>query len=129
MIPNKNISPVGWYVASYLERFEFPDEDTSNEDRRCRAWENTIIVKADDPEQAYQKATEQATLSQDSEWTRGDGLKGGRLVFEGFTSLLPIYDELEDGAEILWRDYPSSKVKTIKRMIRSKDNLEAFSKE
>jgi len=129
MIPSNNISPVGWYVASYLERFEFPDEDTSNEDRRCRAWENTIIVKADDPEQAYQKAIEQATLSQDSEWTRGDGLAGGRLVFEGLTSLLPIYDELEDGAEILWRDYPSSKVKTIKRMIRSKDNLKAFSKE
>jgi hypothetical protein len=129
MIPSKNISPVGWYVASYLERFEFPDEDTSNEDRRCRAWENTIIVKAGDPEEAYQKAIEQATLSQDSEWTRVDGLKGGRLVFEGLTLLLPISDEIEDGAEILWRDYPNYKVKTIKKMIRSKEDLEAFSRE
>ncbi len=113
-----------------MERFEFPDEDTSNEDRRCRAWENTIIVKADNPEDAYQKAIDHATLlSEDTGWMRGDGLKGGRLVFEGLTSLLPIYDELEDGAEILWRDYRNSKVKTIKKMIRSKDDLEAFSKE
>lgn len=129
MILRKNISPVGWYVASYIERFEFPDEDTSNEDRRCRAWKNTIIVKAGDPEEAYQKAIGQATLAQDSEWTREDGLKGGRLVFEGLTSLVAIHDELEDRAEILWRDYANSKVKTIKRMIRSKDDLEAFSRE
>jgi len=126
---SKNISPVGWYIASYLERFEFPDEDTSNVDRRCHAWENTIIIKADTPEEAYQKVIREATLTQDTAWTRGDGVKGGRLIFEGLTSLLPVYDALEDGAELFWRNIPSSKVKTVQSRIKSKAELEAFSKE
>ncbi len=129
MKPSKNVSPVGWYVASYLERFEFPDEDQSNADRKCRAWENTIIVKAANPQEAYEKVIAQATMTQDTEWTRGDGQKGGHLRFEGLSSLLPIYDEIEDGAEIMWRDFKNHKVKTIKNMVRPKAELEAFSKE
>jgi len=127
---NKNLNPVGWYVATYIERFEFPDEDTSDPERRCRAWKNTILIKAKSPEEAYRKAVQEATLTSDTEWTKDNGrIKGGRLVFEGLTSLLPIYDKLEDGSEIFWEDYPRSKVKTIKGMIRQKSELEAFSKE
>jgi hypothetical protein len=122
---SKNVSPVGWYVASYVERFEFDDEDHADIERRCRAWQNTIIIKASNPEEAYQKALTQATLTKDTEWTR-DQAKG-RLIFEGFTSLLPIYDELEDGAELFWKDFPNSKIKTVKSWIKEKADLEAFS--
>jgi hypothetical protein len=126
-MPPENISPVGWYVASYLQRFEFEDEDTSDLERRCRAWENTILVQASTPEEAYKKTVAQAKLGQETGWTRGTSK--GRLIFEGLTSLLPIYDELEDGAEILWKDFPNSKVKTIKSRVKAKADLGAFSKD
>jgi hypothetical protein len=50
----------------------------------------------------------------------------GRWVFEGLTSLLPIYDELEDGAEILWRDHSGRTLKRVRAMVKKKNELEAF---
>src|SRR5262249_32716776 len=51
-----NRSPFGWWLASYIERFEYDDEDKQNLDRRCLAWENTIVVRAKTRDEAYRKA-------------------------------------------------------------------------
>ena len=95
-IPYRNKSPYGWWLATCLERFQFFDEDKSNPNRRCIAWENTILIKAKDREGAYQKAIKKGKLSDG-----GESELNGRKetwIFEGLTSLLPIYEELEDGA-------------------------------
>jgi hypothetical protein len=50
----------------------------------------------------------------------------GRWVFEGLTGLLPIYEPLEDGSEVLWCEYKNKTLGTLRRRIRLKGKLEAF---
>lgn len=56
MTYSKNISPVGWYVGTYLIRFiELEAQDNDDPDKRFLSWENTVIVKAKDLDEAYDK--------------------------------------------------------------------------
>jgi hypothetical protein len=125
-IPLRNKSPYGWWIASYIERFEYEDENKDDLNRRCVAWENTIIIKARNREQAYRKAEKLGRLSESNGAYK---TVDGRIAiwrYEGVTSLLPIYEELEDGAEILWKEHQNRTVKKIKSLVRSKSELEAF---
>ena len=124
---DKNRSPVGWYVATYVERFAFADENDANPRRRCRAWKNAILVRARTPEEAYRRALGIATANADCPWTNHRGVSG-KLVFEGFTNLVPLYDALEDGAELAWWDFSNVAVSTVKRMVKPKHRLEVFTK-
>ncbi len=123
-IPTRNKSPFGWWVASYIERFEPENETSESLNRRCLAWENTIIIKARNREEAFRKAEKVGKL--------GDGLKtkiNGRTGvwrYEGLTSLLAIYEDLEDGAEILWNEHKNVSVKKVESWVKSKDQLETF---
>jgi hypothetical protein len=123
-IPARNKSPFGWWIASYIERFEYEDEDKTNLNRRCDAWENTIIIKARDREQAYRKAEKIGRLEETAYQTTEGRM--GAWRYEGLTSLLPIYEELEDGAEILWREHANRTVRKIKSQVKTKENLETF---
>ncbi|MEN6626826.1 MAG: DUF4288 domain-containing protein [Candidatus Sumerlaeia bacterium] len=118
-IPCRNKSPYGWWVASILQRYEAEGEDTNNPKRRCLAWENTIILKAKDRNEAYRKAVANGKLCQSS------GPHKGRWVFEGLTSLNPIYEKLEDGAEIIWQERHFS-AKRIRSMVKAKKELPCF---
>ena len=123
-IPYRNKSPYGWWLAICLERFEFYDEDKSNSNRRCIAWENTILIEAENRKEAYSKAIENGKVSDGSE-ADYNGRKG-KWIFEELTSLIPIYEELGDGAEILWDEHKKYAVKTVKSWVRAKNELEAF---
>jgi hypothetical protein len=121
-----NRSPSGWWLASYIVRFEYHDEDKSNLNRRCLAWKNTIILKAKNREEAFRKANKSGKLSNSQQfWSENNGRKG-QVVFEGITNLLPIYEELDDGAEILWTEYKGRSVKKVKSWVKAKTDLEAF---
>jgi|SRR5882724_601054 len=122
-IPYRNKSPFGWWIASYIERFEHED-DGDNPNRRCIAWENTIIIKAKDREAAFRKANRIGRSGLEP-YKNTDG-KMVRWIYEGLTSLLPIYEELEDGAEILWKEHRNRSVKKIKSLVRAKEKLETF---
>ncbi len=125
---DKNTSPYGWWVAVTVERFQFDDEDLNNMRRRCRAFTNTIILKATDREQAYSKAVEYGELGIDgkSDWSDEKGRKG-RWVFEGLSSLMPIYEEFDpDGSEISFVDDVGITVGRVKSWVREKHELEVF---
>lgn len=122
---NVNISPVNWYVARILLRFEFYDEDKSNLNKRCLAWENQILIKADSPNEAYKKAIRQGKLEGSEMWTV-DKKRKGKFYFEGLTGLVAIYEELEDGSEITWTKYENRTVKKVKSWVLPKDKLEVF---
>ena len=118
-----DISPTGWYVASYLIRFiELENESNDELDNRFTAWENTVLVKAGNVNEAYDKVVKIA-----SEYTVP--YKGGsqgvpvRWVFEGVTELLPIYEELADGSELMYKELNSTKLKNIKKRVRPKDSF------
>jgi hypothetical protein len=120
---NPNISPVGWYIGSYLLRFvELEDQGNDNPERRFLTWENTILVKAANLNDAYDKVVAVAQGATKP-------YKGGRSpgvdvqwVFEGVSELLPIHEEIGDGAEVMWAQY-SKKLKNIRKRARTKAQL------
>jgi Domain of unknown function (DUF4288) len=125
-IPHRNRSPHGWWVATYIERAAWDDEPNPGDLSRCLAWENTVIFQAPDREAAYAKAL---VLGAQNSSRFADSTKEGRSghwVFEGLTSLLPIYDELKDGTEILWTEHRNRTVGKIRSWVRRKEDLEAF---
>ncbi len=125
-IPARNRSPHGWWTASYLERFVFDDENRRDLSRRCLAWENTILIEAKDREQAYRKAVAHGRLGQGGVAREvGTGRKG-RWRFEGLTSLLPIYERLENGAEVLWQEHAGCAVRSVLAKVKRKKQLEVF---
>lgn len=125
--PKTHESPVNWYVAGILLRFEIDGENLENNNRRCLAWKNQILVNANSAEEAYSKALEFGKL-EESEYINPLGQKV-RWIFEGLTSLLAIYEEFEDGSEIIWTEYENKSVKKIKSWVLPKEKLEVFDRE
>jgi hypothetical protein len=42
-----------------------------------------------------------------------------KWVFEGVSQLLPIYEEIEDGSELMWSEY-TRKLKNVRKKVRTK---------
>lgn len=117
---DRNRSPVGWYVASYLLRFIEIDRKGNNDpNRRFLSWANTVLVKAKDLDEAYSKVVKIGR-------EHGGPYRGGpkdilvRWVFEGVTELLPVYEKIEDGAEIMWAQHSPKMLKTLRRLVKPK---------
>ncbi len=116
----KNTSPVGWYVATYVLRFVDSSEvDSAALDKRFQTWENTILVKADDLDHAYDKAVEFASR-ETQPYKGGPGGVDVQWVFEGLVDLLPVYAEPGDGSEIMWTDRAPRTLASIRKQIRQK---------
>ncbi len=125
-----NKSPVGLYVARILIRFEFYDEDKNNVNRHCQAHENEILVKADTQKEAYKKALQFVKLAKSEGYTTdGKNKRKGKWLFEGLTSLVAIYNELDDGAEIAWNKYQNKTVRKVKSWVKQNEDLEVFQKD
>jgi hypothetical protein len=117
---DKNISPVGWYLGTYLLRFiELGDEARSDPERRFVSWENTVLVKANTMDSAYAKVERIARAA--AKPYRG-GPNGVRVKWEyvGVTEILPIYEQLGDGAEIAWAEHGARKLKTLQQLVKPK---------
>ena len=52
----RNESPHGWWLTSYLERFEFRDAPPRRPEARCLAWENMILIRAKTRDVAFRRA-------------------------------------------------------------------------
>lgn len=123
MIDSKNIAPYGWYVGSYLLRFiELAEEGNEDPERRFVTWENTVLVKANNLDEAYDKVVKVAMQSTEPYKGGSEGIDV-QWVFEGVTNLLPIYEEIEDGAEIMWGDHAPRKLKNIRKQARRKSEF------
>jgi hypothetical protein len=117
---NKNISPVCWYVGSYLLRFvEVEQEGKFDPEQRFLSWENTVLVKAGSMEEAYSKI-EQIAQSGTEPYRGGETGLLMQWLYEGITELLPVYEEIEDGCEIIWRERKPVKLKNLKKLVRNK---------
>ena len=120
MTLSKNIAPYGWYVGSYLLRFiELAEEGNDDLERRFLTWENTVLVKANDLDDAYDKIVK---IGMENTTPYKGGPKGidVQFVFEGVTEILPIYEEIEDGAEIMWASHKPRKLKNLRKSVRRK---------
>jgi len=82
-------------------------------------WENLRLVHARNRDQAYRKAVKWSSLEHST-------TNGGEWRFAGISMLLPVYDEIGDGAEILWQNERKLSVKQIKKLVKSKRQLPVF---
>jgi len=120
----RNKSPSGWWIASYIERAAWRGEKNPGPKTRCLAWENTIIFKAANRDAAYKKAVRLATGNK-STFSDDKGRNSGRWTFLGLTDLLPLYEGVADGAEILWQEHRKS-FSALARRVKKKKQLLVF---
>ena len=107
-----------WYLA------ELVVEMTVDDDPRNVVHRNLFLVRADSPEEAYQKAMELGT-SNEASWENIDG-KRVTIRFRGLCYLNVIHDELEHGAELSYREDIVVDESTIQKWVASKEDLGVF---
>jgi|SRR5882762_3240235 len=108
-----------WYLSYEILYFEL--ENPLAQDK-CQIWENLILIRAASPEEAYEKAMKHGFDSEDN--VKIDGQKG-RCKFKGLKDLVRIYDDLEDGAELVWQEYELEK-NQLETSVKTKQDLHAF---
>jgi hypothetical protein len=110
-------------VESYLLRFvELANKRNYQLRSRFLTWENTVIVKARNLDHAYDRVVSIAKR-------HTKPYKGGRdavdvqWLFEGVTELLPIYERLRDGSEIMRTEHRPQALKNIRKRVRKKEEF------
>ena len=116
-----NHSPVGWYIGSYLSRFiVLGEERNDDQERRFTVWVNTVLVQAENLEEAHDKVV--AIGKEHAEPYKNGRSQDVQWAFEGLSDLLPVYEKIEDGCEVMWAEY-TKKLKNIRRQTRTKVQL------
>jgi hypothetical protein len=120
---DRNRSPIGWYVGSYLLRFvELNRRGNDNLTRRFLSWENTVLVKAKDLDHAFDKVSK-IGRGHTAPYKGGPDEVRVRWIFEGITELLPVYEEMADGSEIMWTERKPRTLRKLRTMVRSRAAL------
>ncbi len=73
-----------------------------------------------DRHEAYRKALKFGRAGHPSK------TNGGEWRFAGISMLLPVYDDIEDGVEILWVDRGLMALNKIKKLTKTKRQLPVF---
>jgi hypothetical protein len=108
-----------WYISELVEEFR-PADQTEN-----LVHINTVLIKADSPEVAYEKAIALGE-SANRVFTNTDGVEVA-VRFRGLRGLYPVYDGLEDGAELLYEEHEGMSDEAIATMVKPKESLAVFS--
>ena len=119
-IPYRNRSPCGWWWYREIQQWVSDRQKKLRPKSRCLVWENTCIIKAKDRDHAFEKAMRLGGRGHPSRTLAGE------WRFAGISHLSPIYDDLEDGAEIFWDDRGFIPVSRIKKLVKSKKQLSVF---
>lgn len=92
-----------WYIVELIEKCEPVIRNENQDLRRVSTWGNFHIVKAETPKIAYEKAVK---IGKDAEFKfiNSDKLEM-EWIFVGIGNLIPIYEDIQDGSEIMWEDY------------------------
>lgn len=92
-----------WYIAEIIEKCEPVNRKETQELRRVNTWGNFHVIKATTPKIAYDKAVK---IGKDGEYKFINSDKQEmEWIFVGIGSLIPIYEDIEDGSEIMWENY------------------------
>lgn len=80
---------------------------------------NTVLVAAEPLDEAYDKLLQIGRV-------HCEPCQGGpeavdvQWLFEGVTEILPFYDELGDGAEVVWTEGEGTKLQGMRARVREK---------
>jgi hypothetical protein len=107
-----------WYLAEIVEKI------TVEGDPRNVVHTNLVLVRADSPEEACQKATELGTAGE----TSFENPDGRRVTFRfrGLRDLNVIYDDLEHGAELSFSETIDMNDSAIAEWVTPKERLGVF---
>ncbi len=108
-----------WYLADIVLQI------TVEGDPRNVVHTNLILIRADSPEEAYQKAIELGTAGDRSD----ENIDGKRVTvrFRGLRDLNVIHDELEHGAELIYGEHLDMDEPAIQQWVTAKEELGVFS--
>lgn len=106
-----------WWIGSYLEVF---DPETADGTESVQANENYILLAAASFEEAYAKLIRHKDIPDPVGIWHG---RNGRWRFLGITLLLPVEEELEDGAELLWKRWEGYSEKDLLAWIQTREEL------
>jgi hypothetical protein len=108
-----------WYLADIVEQIAVED------DPRYVVHTNTVLIRADSPEDAYAKAVELGTGKEVSYQNPED--KSVTIRYRGLRDLNVIHDELEHGAELTYSEDIETDPAAIQQYISTKEELGVFS--
>lgn len=111
-----------WFLADIVERAEMVGAAKTNPNRRCLTWINSVLIQALSIEEAYDKALKIGRENYSMRYKAASGKTCNWKVL-GLSSLVPIYEDIEDGAEIGFTDEGSIAAKTSERMIKTKKEI------
>jgi hypothetical protein len=117
----KIINNGNWFLAEIIEKYEPLDSNKTQVMRRVTTWGNYHLIYAESPDEAYDKAV---IIGKESNYTftNSDKMKM-KSEFLGIGDLLPIKEDIEDGAEIFWNDYGFISAKRSERLTLTKKEL------
>jgi hypothetical protein len=119
-IPLRNKSWSGWWIFREVLQW-LSDRDIARQSKgRGLVWENTRVIQAKNRNEAYSKAVRLGSSGHPARTNKGE------WRFLGISSLLPIYEDLEDGSEILWEDRGVLTIAKAKRLVIPKLKLSVF---
>jgi len=107
-----------WYFAELVMKIIVAD------DPRNVVHQNLVLIRADAPEEAYEKALLLGKKGETS-YENSDG-KAVQITFAGLSDLDLIYEELEDGAEIAFHYKVDVSEEALQSIVRPRDRLRAF---
>ena len=107
-----------WYLADLVVELRIEGEPDN------LVHYNLTLVRADSPEEAYSKALVFGS-HHESSYKNPEG-KQVHAVFRGLRDLLVVYDELEDGAEILYDEQRGLSEEQVASTVAEKDALAVF---
>jgi len=110
-----------WFMVEIIEKLEPVERDESKDLRRVTTYGNFHLIKAESADEAYNRGIK---LGQESNlvFTNSDKVEM-EWSFVGIGELLPIYEDIEDGAELMFTDYGNISHKRAMKMARDKTEL------
>jgi hypothetical protein len=107
-----------WYLATLIEEITVEGENLNV------VHKNLVLVRADSPEQSYEKAIELGVQSE----MNYDNPQGKRVEvrFKGLNDLVVVYEELEHGAELRYEEIIGLAKDEVQRLVRRKEDLSVF---
>src|SRR5690348_13398603 len=107
-----------WYLAEIVE------EITVQDDPRNVVHKNVVLIRAECPEDAYQKALELGN-GKNTCYENPDG-KRVEIRFRGLHDLQVIHDELEHGAELTYSEEIGMDEEALYTWVSPKEELGVF---
>lgn len=108
-----------WFIGELVEEFKAAGQVKN------LVHINTILIRANSPEMAYEKAIALGE-SANRVFRNTDGVEVS-VRFRGLRGLYPVYDRLEDGAELLYEEHEGMGDEAIAEMVKLKEALAVFS--